>query len=109
MATGENEQGLRKIMDFTRMLSISILAIHIYLACFSWFREIGFNSSITDRLAENLMHTRVFASGLLAKSCALLLLLISLIGVKGRKDEKSTQYKWIVWALIGFGLYLAAI
>lgn len=105
MATGENEQGLRKIMDFTRMLSISILTIHIYLACFSWFREIGFNSSITDRLTENLMHTRVFASGLLAKSCGLLLLLISLIGVKGRKDEKSTQHKWIVWALIGIGLY----
>lgn len=105
MATGENEQGLRKIMDFTRMLSISILAIHIYLACFSWFREIGFNSSITDRLADNLMHTRVFASGLIAKSSALLLLLISLIGVKGRKDEKSTQYKWKVWAVIGIGLY----
>ncbi|MGV3685053.1 MAG: conjugal transfer protein MobC [Daejeonella sp.] len=106
MATGENEQGLRKIMDFTRMLSISILVIHIYLACFSWFREIGFNSSITDRLADNLMHTRVFASGLLAKFSALLLLLISLIGVKGRKDEKSTQNKWIIWTLIGIGLYI---
>jgi hypothetical protein len=30
MQTGENEQGLRKIIDFTRILSIAILAIHWY-------------------------------------------------------------------------------
>lgn len=30
MNTGENEQGLRKITDFTRLLSIAILVIHFY-------------------------------------------------------------------------------
>lgn len=33
MQTGENEQGLRKIMDMTRMIAIAVLAIHCYYNC----------------------------------------------------------------------------
>ncbi|OYX96528.1 MAG: hypothetical protein B7Y76_08795, partial [Sphingobacteriia bacterium 35-40-5] len=50
MATGENEQGLRKIMDFTRLLSIAILVIHFYLLCYAAFREWELTTSIVDRI-----------------------------------------------------------
>lgn len=108
MATGENEQGLREIMDLTRMLSISVLAIHIYIACFSFFREIGVGSSITDRIVENIYNTKIFASGSFAKLSALLLLLISLIGVKGRKDERINPGNLVIWAMVGFSLYIGS-
>ena len=31
MTTGENEQGLRKILDMTRVISIVLLGLHFYL------------------------------------------------------------------------------
>ncbi len=30
MHTGENEQGLRKILDMTRLISIALLIFHFY-------------------------------------------------------------------------------
>ena len=35
MNTGENEQGLRKIIDMTRLISIVLLALHFYYYCYS--------------------------------------------------------------------------
>ena len=43
MRTGENEQGLRKILDFTRLLSIAVLIIHLYLSCYV-AKELGLSS-----------------------------------------------------------------
>lgn len=39
MNTGENEQGLRKIIDMTRMISIVILLLHFYNYCYNAFAE----------------------------------------------------------------------
>lgn len=108
MATGENEQGLRKIMDFTRMLSISILAIHIYIMCFPAFRQMGFSSPITDSIIENISKTKLFSSIVTAKLSALLLLLISLVGVKGRKDEKVKVSSIAVFGVVGCFLYFGS-
>ena len=83
MGTGENEQALRKIMDFTRMLSIAILIIHIYLSCYILFKEIGFSSTIADKILVNISKTIILKSMIVAKLTALLLLLISLLGSKG--------------------------
>jgi len=37
--TGENEQGLRKIIDMTRMISIIVLLLHFYYYCYNAFAE----------------------------------------------------------------------
>ncbi|MEI9911582.1 MAG: YWFCY domain-containing protein [Bacteroidota bacterium] len=37
MSTGENEQGLRKITDMTRLMSIVILALHFLLLLLQGF------------------------------------------------------------------------
>ena len=37
MNTGENEQGLRKIIDLTRMISICLLLLHFYFYCYESF------------------------------------------------------------------------
>src|SRR5690606_41846782 len=45
MRTGENEQGLRKVADFTRLLSIAILVLHFYVSCYQVFHQTGFMSA----------------------------------------------------------------
>ncbi|MET4082978.1 adenylate kinase family enzyme [Pedobacter sp. UYP30] len=108
MATGENEQALRKIMDFTRMLSIAILTIHLYLSCYLIFKAIGFSSTITDRILLNISNNGIFKSMIVAKLSSLLLLLISLLGTKGRKDENTNWKVLISYAFIGIILYLGS-
>jgi hypothetical protein len=37
--TGENEQGLRSIIDLTRMISIVLLFLHFYFFCYNALRN----------------------------------------------------------------------
>ncbi len=39
MQTGESAEGLRKILDMTRMISIVLLVIHAYYYCYAAFVE----------------------------------------------------------------------
>lgn len=105
MNTGEDIQGLRKITDFTRLLSIFILAIHFYLCCYLAFKQWGWTAEITDRLVANISKTGLFNGILIPKLSALLLLVISLIAVKGRKDEKIQNNAIVACLLTGLLLY----
>jgi hypothetical protein len=109
MATGENEQGLQKIIDFTRMLSFAILATHLYLLCYSFFRDHGLVSTITDRILMSMAKIKVFDSNLFAKCSSLLLLIISLVGAKGRKDENIAIKPILMYFVFGLILYFASI
>lgn len=108
MATGENEQGLRKITDLTRMLSITVLALHIYLTFYSQFRTWGLSSGMTDRILEPLSRMRVFHGALEAKGASLILLAISLVGVKGRKEHDISRNHLLAQAVAGLVFYLAS-
>ncbi|MFD0749124.1 conjugal transfer protein MobC [Mucilaginibacter calamicampi] len=88
MPTGENEQALRKIIDFTRLLSIAVLFIHFYLRCYTTFQQFGLTHTITDRILQPVARLPMFRTIMIAKISALNLLIISLIGSKGKKDEK---------------------
>ena len=88
MHTGENEQALRKIIDMTRLISITILALHFYYYCYAAFDEWQFSSTFTDRLLDNIRNTGLFSNFHKSKFIALGFLFISLMGVKGKRDEK---------------------
>ncbi|MFA4867828.1 MAG: conjugal transfer protein MobC [Pedobacter sp.] len=88
MNTGEDVQGLRKIIDLTRLISIAILIIHFYIICYQAFWYWGFTAEITDRMTSNIANTGLFTGLLKPKLAALLFLCISLLGVKGKKEEK---------------------
>lgn len=105
MGTGENEQGLRKVMDYTRLLSIVILVIHLYGVGYESFKMWGLSSLITDRILITFTGFEVFSSTFLAKGCALLLLVISLLGAKGRKSEKIKVKTLCIYASVGMLLY----
>ncbi|MBC6112799.1 conjugal transfer protein MobC [Pedobacter fastidiosus] len=105
MNTGEDIQGLRKIIDFTRLISIFILAIHFYLCCYVAFQQWGWTAEITDRLIGNISRTGLFKGLLIPKLSALLLLVVSLVAVKGKKDEKIQKNSIIAYLLTGLLLY----
>ena len=104
LQTGENEQALRKILDMTRLMSLTMLFFHFYFYCYSGFYIWGLHSRFTDRILENIAATGLFNSFHTSKLFSLGLLIISLLGAKGRKDEK-LRYKSAV-VLITSGLLL---
>jgi len=106
--TGENEQGLRKIVDLTRFASIFILLLHFYYYCYTAFKQWEFRSTITDRLMANIMHTGLFSSQYTSKFIAIGLLIISLLGAQGKKDEKISWKAVAAYLLIGFMLFFSS-
>lgn len=109
MNTGEDIQALRKILDMTRLISITILALHVYILCYRAFLGWGMTSAITDRLIFNLAGTKLFQSWLWPKLASLLFLFISLIGVKGKKEEKITVRQILIYFSFGLLFYFGAI
>ncbi len=86
--TGENEQGLRKIIDMTRLISIVILVLHFYYYCYQAFIQWRMVNSFTDSLLRNVAHTGLFNNFRFSKIIAACFLAISLMGGKGKKNEK---------------------
>lgn len=101
-------QGLRKIIDFTRLLSIFILAIHFYIACYQAFYAWEWTAGITDKIIGNIARTGLFEGLFRAKLAAMLLLVVSLVGVKGRKDEKILLKPILVYLSFGAVLYFSS-
>jgi hypothetical protein len=114
MQTGENEQALRKILDMTRLISIIILTIHFYYYCYAAFQQWHLVSGFSDKIMGNIYHTGLFSNFHKSKLFALGFLIISLIGAKGRKDEKlnyKTAFAYIITGILiyfisGLSLYL---
>ncbi len=88
MAQGENEQALTKIIDFVRLASIFVLLVHFYVFCHSAISGWGLTYSIVDKIAFSLQRTGVFSGAFPAKLLTIGLLVISLIGAKGKRDGK---------------------
>lgn len=105
MQTGENEQALRKILDMTRFISIIILGIHFYYYCYAAFREWHLVSELSNTILKNILKTGVFSNFHKSKLFVLGFLFISLIGAKGRKDEKLNYKSTFVYIITGIVLY----
>ncbi|RTY77474.1 conjugal transfer protein TraG [Flavobacterium sp. LS1P28] len=105
MQTGENEQALRKILDMTRLISIIVLVIHFYYYCYVAFREWHLVSGFSDKIMSNIHHTGLFSNFHKSKLFALGFLMISLIGAKGRKDEKLNYKTAFAYIITGILIY----
>lgn len=105
MNTGENEQGLRKITDMTRLMSIVVLALHFYFYCYHAFKEWELTAEIADRLLTNIQNTGLFDRFNNSKLIALALLVISLFGSRGKKDEKLNHKTAFAYIITGALLY----
>jgi hypothetical protein len=105
MHTGENEQGLRKILDMTRLISIVVLGIHFYYYCYIAFQAWQLTAPLTDRILGNIRNTGMFNNFHKSKLIALGFLFISLLGAKGRKDKKVNFKKASFYIIAGLLIY----
>ncbi|TXK45725.1 TraM recognition domain-containing protein [Pontibacter qinzhouensis] len=105
MNTGENTQALRQIIDFTRLLSLVILLLHFYIACHAAFAAWELTAPVVDRMLLHTQRLPLFQGLLMPKAAALLLLCISLLGAKGKKDEHIKQSTILSYLLLGLLLY----
>ncbi|HEV3252273.1 MAG TPA: conjugal transfer protein MobC [Puia sp.] len=105
MQTGENEQGLRKILDMSRMISLLLLILHIYFHCYHAFRNWGWTGKITDRILLVISQTGFFSGFQKSRLLALGFLIISLLGAQGKKDQKINFKKALIYILTGLLVY----
>lgn len=105
MNTGENQLALQKIIDFIRLLSIILLVLHVYFFCYAAFDQWRLVSEISDRMMLSIARTGLFETMHRSKLIALALLVISLIGAKGKKDEKIRLKSAILYILTGLLIF----
>ncbi len=108
MQTGEDLQGLRKVIDFTRLISVFILSIHIYYRCYQAFAAWGWTAIVVDHILSNIAETGLLNSLIKPKLFALLFLAVSLVGAKGKKDENITAKQAGIYMLAGMIIYLGS-
>ena len=105
MSTGENEQGLQKILDMSRLISIVVLVLHFYYYCYRAFEEWKLTATLSDRLLGNIQRTGLFAHPYNSKYIALGFLVISLIGARGKKEEALKFKTGFMYVLTGMLFY----
>jgi hypothetical protein len=105
LQTGENEQALRQILDMTRLMSLALLLIHFYYYGYAAFQAWQLTSTLTDRFLAHIQNTGLFSYFHLSKLLALGLLLISLLGAKGRKEEKLNYQMAFAYLFTGLLVY----
>lgn len=108
MQTGENEQALRKIIDFTRFLSIVVLLIHFYLLGYAAFAEWHLTGKVFDHIMLPVSRFPIFHSILYVKATVMLLMIVSVIGSRGKKDTKIQPRNIVVYALFGLSLFFGS-
>ena len=106
--TGENEAGLRKILDFTRLGAILVLLLHCYFYCYGAFERWGLSSLWGDQFLQNIALTGLYSTVLKSKLIALGLLGISLLGAKGKKSENINPRSILIYLILGLSLYFSS-
>src|SRR5215831_979716 len=110
MQTGENEQALRQILDFIRFTSIFILLMHFYAACYPAWQEWHLTNLYVDKIIFNLSSSLTFLNGVYKpKIFALGLLSISILGTKGKKDDKLTPGSIAIYLITGLAIYFFSV
>ncbi|MFB0497188.1 uncharacterized membrane protein YgdD (TMEM256/DUF423 family) [Mucilaginibacter sp. OAE612] len=108
MQTGENDQAMRQILDMTRLIAIVLLALHFYVVCYGAFAGWRLTAPLVDRMLENVGRTGLLDGFNRPKFFALGFLVIALIGVRGKKDEKQTWKTAALYLAVGLVLFFGS-
>ncbi|WP_156309388.1 conjugal transfer protein MobC [Sphingobacterium endophyticum] len=103
--TGENEQAMRKIMDMSRLIAVAILLLHFYFYGYGLFHDLNWHTPWTNKLLRQIAATGIFTDQIRSKLMALFFLILSLLGVRGKKEEKHTVVTALVYGSLGLLLY----
>ncbi|RIW13333.1 conjugal transfer protein TraG [Algoriphagus lacus] len=108
MNTGENQEGLKKILDFTRLGSLVLLGIHSYVIGYSQLNAWGWTHEWIDFLLAQIGKSGLFQGTDRIRILALGLLWISLLGAKGRKDPDLNWKRLVIWFLLWNSVFVFA-
>ncbi|MBA8987533.1 conjugal transfer protein MobC [Sphingobacterium cellulitidis] len=108
MNNTENAQALKKISDMGRLIAVFLLALHYYHVGYHWFIKLGMTWQLTDRILQSISGTGLLNTFNRCKWFCLLFLLISMIGINGKKERKFNMNRALVWFLLGFGLFFSS-
>ena len=92
----------------TRWISLLLLLLHFYYACYGAFFAWGLHLEITDNLLRNVARTGLFHPFYKAKVAALLFLVISGLGARAKKVEGASYRKPAAYLLAGLLLYFTS-
>ncbi|MHA4811770.1 YWFCY domain-containing protein [Flavitalea flava] len=109
MRNGEDQQALRTIRDLTRLVSVILLLLHFYYICYGAFVKWGLTGKIPDRIFSSFVHTGLFERPIYAKGLCLVFLVLSLIGLAGRKNEKVTYCSVVLLTSAGLIVFLTSV
>lgn len=105
----EDEKALRKIMELMRLLAIALLALNLYYYCFGYFKALGWTPAVAERLlASFTRRTWLFRASWVSKTLAVVFLLLSCLGTRGRPEDKVKGLSVAGYALIGLALLYGA-
>jgi hypothetical protein len=104
----EDQRALSKLMDFTRLISVGLLLLHIYWFCYSAFQENGWTLPLIDSILKKLdKGSGLFQQSLYSKWASMLFLGFSCLGTKGVKSETISGKKIGVYLIVGTTLFFA--
>ena len=109
MYSGESEVGLKKIGEMCRWISIALLLLHFYYTCYTAFQHWELTSALTDRILHTISRTGLFATLNKPKLIALGFLSLSLLGAKGKKEEKWSYTTALAYITSGLLLYFISM
>ncbi len=104
MNTGENVEGLRKILDLTRKAGLVLLLIHFYLSSPLIAQNFGITEGLLGSLLAPLVSNPIMENQMVLKFTVLISVGIYIIGTKGRKGLDITPYYVLV--LLAASLFL---
>ncbi|NCI51394.1 type IV secretory system conjugative DNA transfer family protein [Sediminibacterium roseum] len=107
--TGENDTDLRKMLDLTRFASVLILVMHIYFVCYAAFQSWGLTAEFSDRILSHIAATGLFQTFATAKWMCLLLMVIGLLGVQGKKDTGQNWKSVVAYCVAGLLFYFGSV
>jgi hypothetical protein len=106
--TSENDQGLRKILDMTRGISIVVLLVHFYFFCYAAFQEWRLTMPLVDRIFIAARRTGLFSSFNTTKLIGFGFLALSLLGTRGRKSQRLGFREAALYVGVGTIVYFAS-
>ena len=109
MQNGENIQALHKNLELIRFVSVALLLVHFYAACFPAFTSWGLTSTFATKVLFRLSNALFLLRGITApKLTVLVLLAISQFGEQGKKDTDLTMQPILTWIAFGLLLYFSS-
>ena len=105
MAQEDDLRALGKIADFSRTMGFALLFLNLYWFCYVFFESYGWSSAISDKLLLDLSKTGLFEYAINTKLGGLVLLVLSCMGIKGKKSEKMEWKQIIIIGGIGVVLF----